>query len=44
MNWYESSIIIAIVGVEGYFLWSNKRATDVPTETKQSDGKVKLGF
>ncbi len=36
-------IVIAIVGVGGYFLLSNKRATDAPTETKQPDEEVKVG-
>ena len=36
-------LVIAIVGVGGYFLLSNKATTDAPTETKQPDEEVKVG-
>lgn len=36
-------IVIAIVGVGGYFLLSNKATTYAPTETKQPDEELKVG-
>lgn len=36
-------IVIAIVGVGGYFLLSNKATTYAPTETKQPDEEIKVG-
>lgn len=35
-------LVIAIVGILGYFLLSNKATTDIPTETKQPDEEVKV--
>lgn len=36
-------VLIAVVGVGGYFLLSNKATTDAPTETKQPEEEVKVG-
>lgn len=36
-------IVIAVVGVGGYFLLGSKRATDAPTETKVPSEEVKVG-
>ena len=36
------TIIIAIAGVGGYFLFSNKATTDAPAETKQPDEEIEV--